>query len=124
MMDTGQSRFVNEASKKMLEKRGQQSGSPPGPAATTVDAVKTLDAEVAKSFVDEGLQNTEKAAGDIIQPTDQPPPATEASTPTSVSKPAAKAKVGRLSVLASDKPDRKRMSSANEVTLYIGANLS
>ncbi len=119
-----QGRFVNETSKKILEKRGHQS--------STADAVKPLDAEVAKKsvvepVVEEGFQNADKTNEDakvetqssqtLVPTADQPLPTTEASTPTSLSKPTARAKAGRLSTVIADKSDKKRITSANEVIL-------
>jgi hypothetical protein len=109
-----QGRFVNEASKKILEKRGNQSAA---------EAVKPLEAEVAKSVVEEGLQDAEIAAdvakqetqtsSTLVQSTEQPLPITEASTPTSLSKPAVRSKAGHKSAVASDKTEKKRILSSN-----------
>ena len=116
---SGQGRFVNEASKKILEKRGHQSSA--------VEAVKPLDAEIPKPVpaLEQGLETTEMAADvvkqetqsslSLVETTDQPLPTTEASTPASLSKPAAKSKTGSKSTIASEK---KRIPSSNEVILF------
>jgi hypothetical protein len=90
-----------------------------------VEAVKPLDAEVAKPGVEEGIENVEMAADivkqetqpapTLMETTDQPPITTEASIPTSLSKPAARSKAGPKSGVASEKTEKKRIPSSNEV---------